>query len=281
MLMSLSRIRQSLSRQMTAYHHRQLVTIRLMTRCPSAAYTGNMPDFSETKQYLQEIAKVIGKFQQAFLVPDKNYCHVGLEVRRNGFQSQEFSIDGKPCRIYVDLKNGIISSSIESWNMGWVSPFQLQTDLERWLHTIDQGKEIVRVNDLHKTPRINQTSALEILNLLSNAQKILGSLKLHVPSGSSSPLLLYPHHFDLAFSWYPQESQQYTIGMSLGDEHIRQPYYYVTAYPETMAFASRAPQPPAIWHKQGFTGVVVRVADVEERHFSAELKKSISVALGI
>ncbi|MCW1908459.1 MAG: hypothetical protein KIH63_003920 [Candidatus Saccharibacteria bacterium] len=240
-----------------------------------------MTDFSETKQYLQDIAKVIGKFQQAFLVPDKNYWHVGLEVRHNGFQTQEFTIDGKPCRVYVDLKNGIICSSIESWSMGWVSPVQLQNDLEYWLRELDSANNIEHVEGLHKTPSINQESALEILNLLSKSQKVLGSLKLRLPTGRSSPLLLYPHHFDLAYTWYPHEGQQYTVGMSLGDEHIRQPYFYITAFPETMEFASRAPQLPAVWHKQGFTGVVIRVADIDERRFSAQLKKHISAALGI
>jgi hypothetical protein len=240
-----------------------------------------MTDFNETKQFLQDIAKVIGKFQQSFLVPDKNYWHVGLEVRRHGFQTQGFILGGKPCRIVVDLKNGIISSSIESWNMGWTSPLQLQSDLEQWLHTIEQAKKIDHIQGLSKVSSIDQKEALEILNLLSNAQKILGSLKLHLPTGSSSPLLLYPHHFDVACTWYPHEGQQYTIGMSLGDEHIREPYYYVTAYPETMSFASRTLQPPAVWHKQGFTGVVIRVIDVNERHAAVQLKMLIAAALGI
>lgn len=240
-----------------------------------------MSDFTATKLYLQDIAKVIGKFQQVFLVPDKNYWHVGLEVRRNGFQTQEFKIDGKPCRIVVDLKNGCICTSIESWNMGWVSPQQLQADLEQWLHSFDQSKTFEHIKGLQSVPHINQTEALKILNLLSKAQTVLGSLKTRLPSGTSSPLLLYPHHFDLAFTWYSQAGQQYTVGMSLGDEHIHEPYYYVTAYPETMAFAARPVQPPAVWHKHGFSGVVIRVADGDEHHFSTQLKTSIMTALGL
>lgn len=60
----------------------------------------------------------------------------------------------------------------------------------------------------------------------------------------STPVFLYPHHFDLAVSFFtggtvdgkdsdkPEEHlQQITAGFTLYDEHNQAPYFYVTAYP--------------------------------------------------
>ena len=66
----------------------------------------------------------------------------------------------------------------------------------------------------------------------------------------TSPLMVWPGHFDLAMMWLPGEKisdqdpqdeeysdKQMNFGFTLGDEGIPEPYFYVTAYPLADAFA--------------------------------------------
>jgi hypothetical protein len=86
----------------------------------------------------------------------------------------------------------------------------------------------------------------------------------------TSPIQLWPHHFDLSMLWLAGEKipgqdpdneeysdKQMNFGFAFGDETISEPYFYVTAYPlpETL---SKLPLPAgAQWRSEGFSGAVV------------------------
>ena len=86
----------------------------------------------------------------------------------------------------------------------------------------------------------------------------------------TSPIQLWPHHFDLSMIWLPgskipgqdpdneeYSDQQMNFGFTFGDEGIPEPYFYVTAYPLPDA-PPRVPLPPGTqWHSDGFNGAVL------------------------
>lgn len=238
-------------------------------------------EIKSTKDYLQDISKVIGKFQQIFLVPDKNYWHVGLKVTDKGFATQEFKINGENCVIEVDLRDGKICTSQESWGLGGVTAIELWHDLNMWAEELGVADKFKQPEIGDKPAICEQSPALLILNMLSISKKLLGGSKLSEQKGRLSPLLLYPHHFDLAFSWYPNSEQQYTLGFSLGDETIAKPYFYITAYPESMEFASRTLSEPARRQSSGFNGAVLLFDDVQAGNAGQIFGKFVQEALDI
>jgi hypothetical protein len=73
-----------------------------------------------------------------------------------------------------------------------------------------------------------------------------------------SPILLYPHHFDLALTWFPwNDERQMTVGFSTGDEAVAEPYIYLSAYPEPASFGGLALPAGAHWQSAGFSGAVL------------------------
>jgi hypothetical protein len=79
---------------------------------------------------------------------------------------------------------------------------------------------------------------------------------------SASPVRCWPHHFDLATLTMlpmpdPDMSGYVGTGISPGDEHCDEPYFYVSVYP--------APEPAALpalpalghWHTGGFTAAIL------------------------
>lgn len=93
----------------------------------------------------------------------------------------------------------------------------------------------------------------------------------------TSPVQLFPHHLDLALSWFsgrqvpgqdPEteewSDEQMTFGFATGDEAITEPYLYATAYPEPEGFVGSALPEVAYWNETGFSGAVLPYVALEQ-----------------
>ena len=80
----------------------------------------------------------------------------------------------------------------------------------------------------------------------------------------TSPIQVWPHHFDLSMIWLPgdkvpgedpddEESadRQMNFGFTYGDDAVPEPYLYVTAYPRPAWLGERSLPEPAEWHAEG------------------------------
>ena len=91
----------------------------------------------------------------------------------------------------------------------------------------------------------------------------------------SSPIQVWPHHFDLSMIWLPGHKipdqdpaneeyadKQMNFGFVFGDESFTEPYFYVTAYP--LPDAMRQIELPAgsTWKSEGFSGAVLLYKDL-------------------
>lgn len=95
--------------------------------------------------------------------------------------------------------------------------------------------------------------------------------------GRHSPAQLWPHHFDLAATWFsgrlvpdvdPLDVENATelvgLGFSTGDATIAEPYCYAYAYPTPEGLSDAVLPTPAAWHDEGFTGGVLPYAEAME-----------------
>ncbi len=86
----------------------------------------------------------------------------------------------------------------------------------------------------------------------------------------TSPVQLWPHHFDLSMIWLPGEKipgqdpmdeeysdKQMNFGFAFGDESISEPYFYVTAYPTPDAMAATVLPAGSEWKIDGFSGAIL------------------------
>ena len=93
----------------------------------------------------------------------------------------------------------------------------------------------------------------------------------------TSPVQLFPHHFDLALTWFSgrqvpgqeakdeeRSDEQMTFGFATGDETVAQPYFYATAYPEPVGFVGSPLPEGAYWNEAGFSGAVLPYAALEQ-----------------
>lgn len=86
----------------------------------------------------------------------------------------------------------------------------------------------------------------------------------------TSPIQLWPHHFDLSMLWLPGDKvsgqdpdneeyadKQMNFGFTFGDAGIPEPYFYITAYPLPDAFPSLQLPTGTTWHSEGFSGALL------------------------
>ncbi|MGI9341721.1 MAG: DUF5996 family protein [Gammaproteobacteria bacterium] len=91
----------------------------------------------------------------------------------------------------------------------------------------------------------------------------------------TSPIQLWPHHFDLSMLWLPGEKipgqdpadeeysdKQMNFGFTFGDASIPEPYFYVSAYPQPDAFPSIDLPAGTSWHAEGFNGAVLKYGNL-------------------
>ena len=99
----------------------------------------------------------------------------------------------------------------------------------------------------------------------------------------TSPVQLWPHHFDWAMSWFSGRTvpgvdandagaadEQMAFGFSTGDETIAEPYFYVTAYPFPDQLPNAALPEDAVWHSEGFSGAVLAYATLVDAQNPAQ-----------
>lgn len=99
----------------------------------------------------------------------------------------------------------------------------------------------------------------------------------------TSPIQIWPHHFDMAMLWLPgekipgqdpkneeQSDKQMNFGFTLGDEGIPEPYFYVTAYPLPEALPRLDLPRGTTWQTEGFNGAVLLYQSLMEEVDPAE-----------
>jgi len=91
----------------------------------------------------------------------------------------------------------------------------------------------------------------------------------------SSPIQIWPHHFDLSMIWLPGHKipdqdpaneeyadKQMNFGFAFGDESFAEPYFYVTAYPLPDAMSQIELPAGTTWKSDGFSGAVLLYKDL-------------------
>ena len=86
----------------------------------------------------------------------------------------------------------------------------------------------------------------------------------------TSPIQLWPHHFDLSMIWLPgakiagqdpadeeHSDKQMNFGFTFGDDGIPEPYFYVTAYPLPDVLPRVKLPAGTEWRSDGFSGAVL------------------------
>lgn len=130
----------------------------------------------------------------------------------------------------------------------------------------------------------------ELTAWYANANAVLNVIKDEFSSVSPGPseVRCWPHHFDIATlisfeTGDPETARSIGVGMSPGDEHYDEPYFYVSPYPKPSPWELPDLNDLGQWHKKGFVGAVALSSQIVEKGAGADqvldfLRTSIEAA---
>ncbi|MCY4465272.1 MAG: DUF5996 family protein [Chloroflexi bacterium] len=88
--------------------------------------------------------------------------------------------------------------------------------------------------------------------------------------GSATPVVLWAHHFDLGFLWFPgggsdeRRDAQIAFGFAPSSPGLPRPYIYAYAWSQPTGYLQLPLVPPAIANTQGYTGLYAAYDDLRK-----------------
>ncbi len=231
-------------------------------------------DLAPTRDYLQEVALVLSSLQRGFLTKHPRQWQYGLEVTMRGLGTQPCIVNGEEMRAGLDLIRHKVRLDGQKWGLHETTAPEILNDFRNWLTTkgVTATLQEPKFKDgvmLYDTSQVEAYA--QALWWMDEQFRVL---KTQLVEGLTSPILLYPHHFDLALTWFPfDDERQLSLGWSTGDKTITEPYIYLTAYPELTGFTDIVLPTEAYWQTENFSGAILPYAALQVSHQPEELFK--------
>jgi hypothetical protein len=204
----------------------------------------------------------------------KHWAHASLRVNATGLTTTPIPNDGELFELSLDLATHrlVIAASggarVEIPLRGQpLSRFWK----ELWLALRALGVDaVVEKPPYPDAPPVYDAASVEnYWRTLSRVDSLLKQFQGEL-RGETSPVQFWSHHFDLAVLWFSgrlvpgqdpadeeNADEQMNFGFSPGDEGIREPYFYITAYPLPEGLIGSPLPDGASWHAHGFKGAVM------------------------
>ena len=239
-----------------------------------------MPPVSwgESWPTLQVYAQVLGKVRRALAPRQKHWSHVSLRVSTTGLTTSPMPHPPFLVELALDLvaHEWVYQSSkgtAERRPLGGQSPAAFLAEVTAVLGRDGLHPEIDSAPFSDERVGVYDQAAVgEFATALRQIYMLMSQFRGEL-RGETSPIQMWPHHFDLAmlaFSGRLVEGQdpaneeyadeQMNFGFAPADASIPEPYFYITAYPFQPQLMETPLPTAAYWHTAGFTGAILPYA---------------------
>jgi hypothetical protein len=233
-----------------------------------------LADWQSSRDTIHAYARVIGDLREQLMPKQKHWWHITLHAGASGLTTTPMPFNDMTVELLLDYTNHKLVISTNRGHREEIavtgrSLEDFQIELAETLTNINPGTKIevsvpYAVNTAYERQAIeNYWRALSWVDQVF--KKFKGELR-----EETSPVQVFPHHFDLAMSWFSgrtvpgvdpnnEESadEHLTFGFLSGDEAIPDAYFYVTAYPLPDGLTTAILPGEAYWHTEGFTGAIL------------------------
>lgn len=239
-----------------------------------------LEDWKETRDTIQLYSQVLGAVRHAFAPKEKFWSHISLRADVEGLTTTVMpagkaapSLAFKMTLNLIKHKLIISDSRGETRETGLSghSVHSFCKDALGSLNGLGIEPEIDRSQFGDETHRTYDPVAAErFWRTLSQVDLIFKDFK-STMHHETSPVQLWPHHFDLAFLWFSGQSipgedpadletssEQMNFGFVTGDELIPEPYFYITVHPVHERMPGVALPDGVSWHNEGWQGALMK-----------------------
>ncbi len=222
----------------------------------------------KTRDTIHGYAKLLGAVRGSMTPPQKDHRHISLRAGPAGFRTTPIPTgDGHNFEILLDLVAHFVAIGT-SQGYTWTMPIEGQTltkfteDVLSELGKLGIDPKIDRAKFKDATERVyNAQQASDIFRFYSIFDMVLKEFK-GTLTQETSPVQLWPHHLDIAFTCYTESGSLITCGFLTGDTTIEEPYFYILTYPKLVDISGIALGGKAYWHTEDWQGVILKYGDL-------------------
>ena len=235
---------------------------------------------ADTRNAIHAYARVLGNCLKACRSKRKHWWHASLRPSLNGLSTgvvratTDFELE-------LDFRRAKLHARSRSDNS-----FDVELDGQSAVEIAAAIRDFMSANgvgdsQLEQFSNANRDSgAVDLQDFSTGHSVTMGQVLRSVTTAmeafrasvreETSPIQLWPHHFDLSMIWLPGDKicgqdpmdeeysdKQMNFGFAFGDESIPEPYFYVTAYPMPDAMAATPLPAGSEWKTDGFSGAVL------------------------
>ena len=234
-----------------------------------------------TRDALHAYARVLGDRLKAYRPRRKHWWHASLRPSLRGLTSGvvhaeidfEMALDLRGNALSVQTSDGAqMAVGLDGQSAGELAGAIDVFLAENGVDTTIVGAQATASGD--RFVGYSASHADSVGQVLAEVNAAMARFR-SVIKRETSPIQLWPHHFDLSMLWLPgtkiegqdpddEESsdKQMNFGFAFGDAATAEPYFYVTAYPLPDAFPGLELPAGTRWQTDGFTGAVLPYSEL-------------------
>ena len=230
----------------------------------------SLTNWESTRDGLHQIALVVGAIRVACSDPQPNDLHFSLDLTNSGFSTSTLRCSGVLDFDLGSLQLRYSGCGGEAFTLGVRGHSQVSLANALIALFKDSGNPISP-----SMKRITQGSALDIdasmardyLIALDRMYTALARFRARL-GGFLTPLVLWPHHFDMGFIWFPgegadeQADPQIAFGFAPFSEGRARPYVYAYAWSKATGYVQTPVEAPAQAVADGYTGLYAAYDDL-------------------
>lgn len=228
-----------------------------------------------SRDTIQVYSQVLGAVRRALTPPHKHWQHASLSAAAAGLTTTPIPGGDKTFEMLLDFTahEFCLSTNEGDWwdmSLRGQSGQAFAEECMGALRTLGIEAAIDRDRFSDRDQRAYDTTVVEdYWQAASQIDVLLKQFKGELRE-ETSPVQLWPHHFDFALRWFsgrlvPGEDpadaenadEQMAFGFSTGDGGVPEPYFYITAYPWPDALIQHTLPAGAKWHTDGWKGALL------------------------
>ena len=241
--------------------------------------TLTLNDWIATRDTLQKYSQMVGKLRELMSAPNPHWWHISLRVSEKGLTTTPIpkhkNSPGQTFEVIFDLVNHhlVIESNFREVKRIKLTGQSLSALCEETCSLLtDLGVAAPIEKELFndgKSRVYDEEAATDYWYAIKEIDRVINVFRSEL-SGETSPVQLWPHHFDISMSWFsgrlvpgkdPEDvdsaKEQMMFGFSTGDETIPDAYFYVLPYPVHEELSKIELPADARWNTKGFQGGVM------------------------
>ena len=233
-----------------------------------------------TRDALHAYARLIGGWAATCRRKRKHWWHASLRSSVRGLSTGvirgpadfELEIDFVGDRLLVRTADSTASEALDGQSSAAIASSIRKELASAGVDTgLSPGDKAISEN---AHPEYSAAVASELHRATSAVAAALEDFRAGIRE-ETSPIQVWPHHFDLSMIWLPgpkvpgedpadeeNADKQMNFGFTFGDEGIPEPYLYVTAYPLPDALPQVSLPAGTTWRSEGFSGAVLLYKDL-------------------